>query len=114
MATKDPGNIANLNQTNPNQIVEITSPEIGPDNFISKRTVVSSADSNIAEANALDNWSTMGVRNISTIVEVKSADASPIEVLNFSVDDFHHPATVTESGLKAGMPDSREPLKRKP
>jgi len=114
MEKDDPGNIADMSATNPNTIVELTSPEVGPDNFVSKRTVVSSADPNVTAANALDNWSTMGVRNLSTIVEVRSADRVPIEVRNYSVDDFHHPAKVTESGLKAGMPDSREPVKRKP
>jgi len=103
MEKDDPGNIADMSATNPNTIVELTSPEVGQDNFISKRTVLSSANPNITAANALDNWSTMGVGNLSTIVEVRSADRVPIEVRNYSVDGL--PTTRRRS--LAPNPDSR-------
>src|SRR6266446_5274681 len=58
------------------------------------------ADDNSVAATSDGNMADSRAKNPNTIIEVPSADASPIEVKNFSVDDFlttmYSPGTNTD------------------
>jgi len=93
--------------------VDADFPEVGQDNFISKRTVLSSGNPKHHSSKTPSTFGQRWDREFVHDREVRSADRVPIEVRNYPLMNFHHPAKVTESGLKRGLPAAGTALKKK-